>query len=124
MKIYRCALCGNVVSLLFSGGGELTCCGRVMEEQIPSAIEASVEKHLPVFEREGTDLIVRVGEEPHPMTEEHRILWVALIEGEESRFHFFSPGDDPVVAFSSMGESFDLYAYCNLHGLWKNSSEK
>jgi desulfoferrodoxin-like iron-binding protein len=32
-EVYKCKLCGNVVEVKKVGGGELVCCGQVMEKQ-------------------------------------------------------------------------------------------
>lgn len=30
-QIYKCSICGNVVKVLFAGGGQLVCCGKPMD---------------------------------------------------------------------------------------------
>jgi superoxide reductase len=32
-EVYKCDICGNVVSVLESGGGTLVCCGEAMVQQ-------------------------------------------------------------------------------------------
>ncbi len=32
-EVYKCKICGNVVEVKVVGGGELICCGQVMEKQ-------------------------------------------------------------------------------------------
>lgn len=30
-QIYKCSICGNIVKVLYAGGGQLVCCGRPMD---------------------------------------------------------------------------------------------
>jgi len=32
-EIYKCSVCGNVVKVITTGGGELICCGKPMDLQ-------------------------------------------------------------------------------------------
>ena len=49
LEIYKCSVCGNVVEVIFAGGGELVCCGKPMILQIENTVDASKAKHLPVI---------------------------------------------------------------------------
>ena len=53
MKIYRCKHCGNIVTLLTDKGGKLSCCNDEMELLNANTVDASVEKHVPVIEKDG-----------------------------------------------------------------------
>ena len=82
-------------------------------------VDAALEKHVPVVEKSNDKIIVSVGSVEHPMTEEHYIMWIAVIDGDDIIKKDLNPTDKPVVEFEhTMGE---VYAYCNLHGLWKSS---
>lgn len=73
LQVYKCDICGNIVEVLHSGVGQLVCCGqpmRLLEEQEE---EKGKEKHLPVIERIGETVKVKVGSVPHPMEENHYI---------------------------------------------------
>ena len=50
MKFYRCAHCGQIVAIVKGTGVPVICCGEEMQEIIPGTTDASVEKHVPVFE--------------------------------------------------------------------------
>ena len=52
------------------------------------------------------------------MTEEHYIPWVAAEYSDSVVKYFYKPGDKP-EAFFDYEEGMKVYAYCNLHGLWK-----
>lgn len=87
----------------------------------PNTVDAAQEKHVPVVElqRDGHVINVRVGEVEHPMTEEHYIEWVALEAGDRLEVHYFKPGQTPSTYFAGGLKTGTVYAYCNLHGLWK-----
>lgn len=115
---YRCELCGNMVALLKSGGGTLTCCGQSMTKLVANTTDAAQEKHVPVVSHEDGKLRVQVGSVLHPMAEEHHIEWIALESGDRLEIAYLKPGEQPVAEFAD-AESGTVYEYCNLHGLWK-----
>ncbi len=118
-QIYKCNVCGNIVEVTHIGVGELTCCGKSMQLILENTIDASKEKHVPVIEKSNSIIKVKVGSEPHPMEEKHFIEWVELLVDNKSYKQFLRPGDDPEVEFQVSGDSVEVRAYCNLHGLWK-----
>ena len=92
-----------------------------MTELIPGTVEASHEKHIPVYRVENGKVIVTVGSVEHPMAEEHHIEWVSLQTKFGNQRKLLNPGEKPEVCFSICdGDEVEaVYAYCNLHGLWK-----
>lgn len=119
MKIYKCKKCGNIIELIEDGKGVLTCCGEAMEELIPNTVDAAAEKHVPYTVIEEDDVLyVKVGEVDHPMTDEHYITWVAAVYDDSVLKYNFKPGEVPEAVFD-YEEGMEVYAYCNLHGLWK-----
>lgn len=119
VKFFKCGVCGNMVGLIKEGGGELTCCGQPMQELVPNTVEASKEKHIPVAERKDGKIIVKVGSVAHPMLPEHFIEWIAIVSGKGTERIALSPSQAPEAVFCDNG-SADIYAYCNIHGLWKS----
>lgn len=121
MKFYRCSHCGQIIAIVKETGVPLICCGEKMSELIPGTTDASVEKHVPVFEKVGGKVIVRVGSAAHPMTEEHFIEWVSLQTKFGNQRKRLQPGMEPEVCFCIFedDEVEAVYAYCNLHALWK-----
>ena len=81
-------------------------------------VDGAVEKHVPVYEVKDNKINVKVGEIAHPMSEEHYIMWIALINGEEVTKVDLKPTDEAVATFDYIPGA-EVYAYCNLHGLWK-----
>lgn len=124
VKYYKCNVCGQIVSKVDDKKTPLVCCGQFMEELIPDTVDAVYEKHVPVYEVEDGKVTVWVGLIPHPMREEHYIQWITL-ETEKGRQHKkLKPGDDPKVCFKiCKGDKvIGVYAYCNLHALWKSEN--
>jgi superoxide reductase len=120
-SVYKCEGCGAVVESLWNGNESLFCCGKEMKELKVNTTDAAKEKHVPVIERNGKVVKVKVGEIAHPMTPEHYILFVELIAGDKVLRHEFKEGDTVAEAvFMVDDENVKLYAreYCNLHGFW------
>lgn len=86
-----------------------------------NTVDAAVEKHVPKVElqRDGHIIHVNVGEVDHPMTEEHYIEWIALDAPGRFEVHNLKPGQTPATFFAGGVKNGAVYAYCNLHGLWK-----
>lgn len=93
----------------------------VMKELQAGIEDAAFEKHIPVYTVEGDTVHVFVGEVEHPMTAEHWIEWVSLKTDKGIQRKYLKPGEKPSVDFKILeGEEVEeVYAYCNLHGLWK-----
>jgi superoxide reductase len=115
---YRCEICGNIVALIKDGGGELVCCGQPMTKLAPNTTDGLKEKHVPVIFRESGKIKVAVGSSPHAMLPEHYIEWIALDTGSKTEIVHLKPGMEPKADFADAA-SGAVYAYCNLHGLWK-----
>ena len=120
-KFYICKHCGNMIGMIKSSGVNVVCCGDPRTELKPNTVEASQEKHLPVAEWLATGQVaVKVGEAAHPMAPEHWIRWIwAVADGQVQRVEL-EPEQSPEAVFNVKGAGeVALYAYCNLHGLWK-----
>ncbi|WP_177505216.1 desulfoferrodoxin family protein [Anaerosinus sp.] len=141
LKIYRCLDCGYVVDVIDFGKRQvitkgtsfaktttiadavLVCCSKEMELLVPNTTEASSEKHLPTVEFiEGGKISVKVA---HPMIEGHYIKWIAVVSGDRVERLELEPDQAPEVTFYVGDEiDVDVYAYCNLHNLWKTNIKK
>ena len=121
-KFYICEHCGNVIGMIHDAGVPMMCCGQKMTKLEPGVVDASHEKHLPVVTVEGDKVKVEIGSVAHPMAEEHSILWVYLETNYGSQRKNLTVGEPPVASFAlAEGEKpIAVYAYCNLHGLWKS----
>ena len=119
-KFYICEHCGNIVGVIHSAGVPLVCCGQKMKALEAGVVEASREKHIPVVSVEGNFVKVVVGEVAHPMTEAHNISWVYLETTAGGQRKCLPTDGAPEVTFALAEEKpIAVYAYCNLHGLWK-----
>ena len=119
-KFYICPHCRNIAEMVYDTDIPLHCCGDQMEVLVPGSVDASVEKHVPDV-KIGKGLVeVNVGSVNHPMEEVHWIEWVQLLTDKGSYRKWLNPGEAPNVKFLLDGEKpLAVYAYCNLHGLWK-----
>lgn len=120
-KFYKCKHCGQIVEVIKLTGAPLVCCGDKMEELIPGTTDASLEKHVPVMTRNGNVIEVKVGSVEHPMIKEHYIEWVVLQTKKGNQRKQLHPEEKPCVRFvlEDDDEVEAVYAYCNLHGLWR-----
>ena len=120
IRFYVCEHCGNIVGLIHNAGVPMMCCGQKMTELVPNTEEASVEKHLPVVSVDGDKVNVKIGSDPHPMLPEHHIVWVYLQTDKGGQRKCLEVGAAPEVSFALCDEKpVAVFAYCNLHGLWK-----
>ena len=71
IKYYRCPVCGNVIEVVNGDVSRVRCCGKELVELVANTVDAAVEKHVPVYEVEGNEIVVKVGEVAHPMEETH-----------------------------------------------------
>ena len=119
-RFYICEHCGNLIGMIHDAGVPMMCCGQKMTKLEAGTVEASREKHIPVATVEGNTVKVIVGEVAHPMAPEHSILWVYLETDKGGHRKALKPGESPEVCFALCCERpIAVYAYCNLHGLWK-----
>jgi superoxide reductase len=122
-QLYYCAICGNVVEVLYAGAEALVCCGEPMQLLEENSVDAAKEKHVPIIDGNEQSVTVKVGSIPHPMEEKHYIAFIELITKDDMVLRAeLKPGMEPVAVFP-IPMSKVLYAreYCNLHKLWKNA---
>ena len=124
MAVYKCNVCGNIVEVINAGNGDLVCCGVPMEKlKEKSNDETAQEKHVPVITMDGDTKTIRVGSIPHPMEENHYIMFIEAISKDKKYItrKYLNPGEEPKMDFKiNTQDDFNAREYCNLHGLWKS----
>ena len=119
-KFYICEKCGNIIEKHENSGVSVVCCGQRMSELVPGSVEASHEKHIPVVEVNEGVVSVNVGSVIHPMSDAHHIGWIYLETDKGSQKKVLDPNGEPIATFILSDERpIAVYAWCNLHGLWK-----
>lgn len=120
-KFFICSVCGNIIEMVESKGPKVVCCGKQMDELVANTTEASVEKHIPVVEVNNNKVKVQVGSTLHPMTQEHHISWIYLLTTQGGQRKYLEINGEPTIEFALTEDDklLEVYAYCNLHGLWK-----
>ena len=120
-KFYVCSHCGNMIAFVKNTGVPVMCCGQKMQELVAGTTEAAVEKHIPVYTVEDNVVHVTVGSTEHPMLPEHYIEWISLQTDRGNQRKVLNPGEPPKADFALLpGETVEaVFAYCNLHSLWK-----
>ena len=121
VKFFICKKCGKIVEIIKPSACPTMCCGEAMAELVPGISDGAREKHVPVYEVRDNVVSVTVGEAEHPMLDAHYIEWIAVQTQNGLQRKLLKPGDAPKATFLlSEGESVEaVYAYCNLHSLWK-----
>lgn len=120
VKFYRCNHCGNIVMMVHDSKVPMMCCGEKMTELVAGSTDAAVEKHVPVVDIKSNSVEVSVGSVMHPMEEEHYIMWIYLETNRGGQIKYLNPREDAMATFLLNDEKPKaVYAYCNLHGLWK-----
>ena len=116
LVLKKCNRCGAIVKAIKDCTCEdcgIKCCDEEMTLIKPNSQDAAVEKHVPTYKIDGTDLLVTVN---HVMEEDHYIEWIAFVSEEKEEYSYFKPGDECKATFKySKGT---LYSYCNKHSLW------
>ncbi len=119
-KFFFCRHCGKIIGMIQEKGTPTICCGEKMTELVANTTEASVEKHLPVVTVSGNTIEIEIGSTHHPMEEAHHITFVYVETEGGGQRKCLKVGDTPKVTFSFVEDKpVAVYAYCNLHGLWK-----
>jgi len=124
LEILKCTICGKICMVVHNGSGTSVCCDQPMERQVEQGEDPGKEKHVPVIVKTQTGIQVKVGEIPHPMTAEHHIQWIEVIDGSSLSVKGLQPGDIPTKEFALTDPSVKVRAYCNKHGLWSNKPSK
>ncbi len=120
-KFYVYERCGKIVAMVKPSACPTMCCGQAMQEIVPNTTDAAQEKHVPVWTKEGNLVKVQVGSAAHPMIAAHHIEWVSLQTKAGNQRKALVVDGAPEVTFALVdGDEVEaVYAYCNLHGLWK-----
>lgn len=119
-KFYHCIVCGNVMAAVVPSGVVPVCCDCKMEELVPNSVDGKSESHVPVVERINDCTIkVKVGKDPHPMTKEHHICFIEVETAKGAMIQYIDKCDAPEATFLCKEDPIAVYAYCNLHGLWR-----
>lgn len=123
-KFYKCEICGNLVSVVEAGPGELVCCEQKMHIMVEHNHDGEGhEKHVPVIEYTEGKVIVKVGSIPHPMEMNHYIEVIQLISPEGFIIgKRLKPHEKPEAEFLNPDnkQNFKARIVCNVHGVWKN----
>lgn len=123
-NFYVCPVCGNVIVKLVDSGVVPHCCGRPMMLLEENESDGLGEKHLPALHRvDECTIHVEVGEKPHPMSPDHYIQFILLESEQGLQVRFLKPDRRPTATFfCGRDKPTAVYEYCNLHGLWKNTT--
>lgn len=121
-RFFICSICGQLIHVIDDKNLPMTCCMTDMTEIVPNVTEKeNGELHLPVVTRHDNIVNVQIGKKPHPMTPEHYIKWILIHTKKGCQRIELEYTDKPCADFhvAPDDEVLSVYAYCNVHGLWK-----
>ncbi|MCC8111175.1 MAG: desulfoferrodoxin [Ruminococcus sp.] len=121
LKFYICKHCGNIITKVVNKGVPVMCCGEKMTELISRTTDGAAEKHILSYKVEGNLVQVNVDLVDHLMFKEHYIMWIALKTRQEISIKALKSNEESTANFVRCdgNEVTRVYAYCNLHSLWK-----
>ena len=120
VKFYKCAKCGQILTVFEPKCPGITCCGESVKELNANTSDGATEKHVPAVELNGDVLTVKVGSVPHPMEADHYIPWIFVETENGGLRQNLSAGEEPKAVFALNGKKpVAVYEFCNKHGLWK-----
>lgn len=125
-NLYLCKKCLNVVEVFGKAYTMLKCCSEDMTKLEPNTVDAAKEKHIPFVSINDNTLTISVGETIHPMSSEHFIKCVYILDdiGNMQKISFKSTDEPKVtVTINQNAKKVKVYSYCNLHGLWLKEIE-
>ena len=126
LDLYRCEICGNMVEVILSGGGEIICCGKSMQKLLPKTHEEAIqEKHVPVFVKYDDNAgDIRVGEVLHPMLKDHYIMFIQAVSQDKrcTYLKYYVPSETPMLYLNNFDQFNYAREFCNIHGLWEGKN--
>jgi len=125
---FKCPECSGTVMVMDSGmckapsaeALSVSCSDEEMEILSEQTADFATEKHVPIVEKVERGIKVTVGSTAHPMTDEHYIMWIGVLAGDDLMIHYLKPGDAPEAVFLYPDTNVKAYECCNIHDLWVN----
>jgi len=117
-EVYKCDICDIVLDISHKGFWKLFCCGKPMQLMQSNTVDASLEKHVPIFKKTETEITVTVWDVIHPMDDNHYIEWIEVVSNWKNYREYLEPGQEPVATFK-LSNVEKIRTYCNLHWLWE-----
>ena len=111
---YRCEKCNGTLAGL-NMTGPLSCCNQPLK-----ALKAkrADDEHLLLSDCLGDRVTVSVGQDPHPMNEGHKILFIALQTKDRLLIKKTGAYRRANAVFHGVSGEFKVYAFCSEHGLF------
>lgn len=120
IKFFKCLTCGNIITKVHDSNITPSCCNRTMCELEPNTGSGNQDAHIPSVSRLDCSTIkVVIGRVPHPMVENHHIRFIFLETNNGGQIRYLKPELPPEAIFFTTDTPIAVYAYCNMHGLWK-----
>ena len=120
-QLYKCEICGNVVEIVQEGAPALVCCDQKMDKLEPKTVDEGNEKHVPVIEKSNGKVLIKVGDVPHPMQDNHYIKFIEVLTDDRVLRVELEPDSEPEAEFDISKEKInEVREFCTVHDLWKS----
>lgn len=119
----KCRHCGALVQILNDCNCDdcgIMCCSEKMSALKPNSVDASFEKHVPIYSVNGNKIEVAVN---HVMESDHNIEFITMVTPSGIITTKYLKVGDNASAIFDYKKGSSLYSYCNKHGLWKTEVE-
>ena len=94
----------------------------ILYAENPEYLNDTEKEHIPhIMYQDHEKLEISIGEEMHPISDDHRITGIYLVdeEGHIVEEIFIMPEEEPVAEFDVSGlDVFEIRASCSKHWLW------
>ena len=117
LEIYKCDVCGNVIEITHSGGGDIVCCSESMKK-LSQTLATEENPHFAHIEKIDTGYKIKFN---HPMTQAHHIEYIEAISNDKKyiKRKFLKFDEIPELEIKcNCTEGFYVRLYCNLDGVW------
>lgn len=118
LKLKKCLKCNALIKVIEDCNCEdcgIVCCGEPMKDVKSNSVDAAFEKHIPVYEIEGSNIVITVN---HVMEEDHYIKWISYVTNNLEITKQFKPNEE-LKLIVPYEKGAKIYSYCNKHGLWE-----
>ncbi len=118
LKLKKCLKCNALVKVIEDCNCEdcgIVCCGEPMKDVKSNSVDAAFEKHIPVYEIDGSNIVITVN---HVMEEDHYIEWISYVTNNLEITKQFKPNEELKLTVP-YEKGAKIYSYCNKHGLWE-----
>lgn len=120
MNFYYCESCQQISFHIVDKDHHITCCDEEMRLLIPNEDKEEHKDHHINLRKVGNFLSITIGD-AHQMIDVHHIEFIVLETNQGMQIKKISDMAQASFILDHLEDIISVYAYCNLHGLFKLS---